>query len=218
MKKNQVIYQLTRHAITHYKKPFKGDYSLAIPTNLYVTDLFLKTRAQSTSNLSLIEKHNVTIKNKIQIKPANDSSAQQSSANQALQTINKDSHLQISQRKSNFAPPSTSPFTVLLLKEEKKLKPNKIVEEFPWTGLPGEQLATKPRTSYSVRAKVAMLAELALLNAALAVTCPALAEAKAATEIKLAAAPIVSAYELAPIPILYARTLAELAFSKAALA
>nr|AXZ97177.1 cell division protein FTSH [Eudorina sp. NIES-3984] len=152
--KNQVVYQLTRHAITHYKKPFRGDYSLAIPTNLYLTDLFLKLPAQSTSNLSLVENHNLTIKNKIK--------------NQnffKFFSSLKTSYINIiRQTKKKFTPPSTSPFSVLLLKEEKKLRPNKIVEELPWTGLPGEQLSTKPRASYSVRAKVALLAELSLSN------------------------------------------------------
>lgn len=152
--KNQVVYQLTRHAITHYKKPFRGDYSLAIPTNLYLTDLFLKLPTQSTSNLSLVENHNLTIKNKIK--------------NQSFLKFFsslKTSYINIiRQTKKKYAPPKTSPFSVLLLKEEKKLRPNKIVEELPWTGLPGEQLSTKPRASYSVRAKVALLAELSLSN------------------------------------------------------
>lgn len=152
--KNQVVYQLTRHAITHYKKPFRGDYSLAIPTNLYLTDLFLKLPTQSTSNLSLVENHNLTIKNKIKNQK---SSGFFSSLKTSYINI-------IRQTKKKLAPPSTSPFSVLLLKEEKKLRPNKIVEELPWTGLPGEQLSTKPRASYSVRAKVALLAELSLSN------------------------------------------------------
>nr|QKN19286.1 cell division protein [Eudorina cylindrica] len=152
--KNQVVYQLTRHAITHYKKPFRGDYSLAIPTNLYLADLFLKLPTQSTSNLSLVENHNLTIKNKIK---------NQSFFN-FISSV-KTSYINIiKQTKKNLTPPSTSPFSVLLLKEEKKLKPNKIVEELPWTGLPGERLSTKPRASYSVRAKVALLAELSLSN------------------------------------------------------
>jgi hypothetical protein len=152
--KNQVVYQLTRHAITHYKKPFRGDYSLAIPTNLYLTDLFLKLPTQSISNLSLVENHNLTIKNKIK-----NQNFLKFFSSLKISYINV-----IKQTKKKFAPPSTSPFSVLLLKEEKKLRPNKIVEELPWTGLPGEQLSTKPRASYSVRAKVALLAELSLSN------------------------------------------------------
>nr|YP_009532089.1 cell division protein FTSH [Volvox africanus]AXZ97312.1 cell division protein FTSH [Volvox africanus] len=126
----------------------------SIPTNLYLIDLFLKLPMQSTCNLSLVENHNLTIKNKIK--------------NQSFLKFYsslKTSYINIiKQTKKKFAPPSTSPFSVLLLKEEKKLRPNKTVDELPWTGLPGEQLSTKPRASYSVRAKVALLAELSLSN------------------------------------------------------
>ena len=51
-----------------------------------------------------------------------------------------------------------------MVKDSPKELQNKVVQEFPWTGLPGEQLSTKPRISYSVRAKVSMLAELSLSN------------------------------------------------------
>ena len=183
--KNQIVYQLTRHALTHYKKPFKGDYSLAIPTNLFVTDLFLKLPTQSIGNLSLVENHNLTIKQKIKYSSSsltagnhNQSSHYTSPCGERLseanhifegrsklKTKNNISYQKIKKNSSNFAPPSTSPFSVLLLKEEKKLRPNKIVEELPWNERRElEQLATKPRTSYSIRAKVAMLAELSLSN------------------------------------------------------
>ena len=171
--KNQVVYQLTRHAIAHYKKPFKGDYSLAIPTNLYSLDLFLKQPSQSTSNLSLIVNHNLTIKNKIKIRSKNNKKA-------PVQTIHHSLTKNFKTKKANstyLTPPSTSPFSVLLLKEEKKLKQNKIVEEIAWTGVSvsslglqdfqrdsGKHDETKPRTSYSIRAKVSMLAELSLSN------------------------------------------------------
>ena len=154
--KNQVVYQLTRHGITHYKKPFRGDYSLAIPTNLYLTDLFFKSPTRSTSNLSLVEKHNLTIKNKIK----------NQSFLKCFFSLKTSCINIIRQTEKKVAPPRTSPYSVLLLKEEKKLKPNKIVEELPWTGIPGELLSTKPRASYSVRAKVALLADLSLSNMA----------------------------------------------------
>ena len=146
----------------------------SIPTNLYVSDLFLKSPTRTTSNLSLVENHNFTIKPKINYTKNQTKSSPTKTeflfgsltAEQKQFTENnqKKSHLQLSKSNLNFTPPSTSPFTVLLLKEEKKLKPNKTVEELPWIGLPGEQLATKQRTSYSVRAKVSMLAELSLSN------------------------------------------------------
>ena len=61
-----------------------------------------------------------------------------------------------------LAPPATSPFSVLVLKEEKKLKPKKIVKEFPWAGLPGEQYANVSKATYSIRVKVALLADIVL--------------------------------------------------------
>nr|QIA46856.1 cell division protein [Pandorina colemaniae] len=170
--KNQVVYQLTRHSIAHYKKPFKGDYSLAIPTNLYSLDLFLKHPSQSTSNLSLIFNHNVTIKNKIKTR-----SQDTKKASAQIQKLNKETKNLKKKKVNEFSSYLTSPFSVLLLKEEKKLKTNKIVEEIAWTGVSasslglqdfqrdsGKQDETKPRTSYSVRAKVSMLAEFALAN------------------------------------------------------
>jgi hypothetical protein len=162
--KNQVVYQLTRHAIAHYRKPFKGDYSLAIPTNLYsFQELARSLPTQTTTNLSLISFNNVTMKPKINYTNPNKSILNKKSNDKPAALV-IGTHLKLKKLKKKIAPPSTSPFTVLLLKEEKKLKPNKIVEEFPWTGLPGEELATKARTSYSVRAKVSMLAELSLSN------------------------------------------------------
>ena len=171
--KNQVVYQLTRHSIAHYKKPFKGDYSLAIPTNLYSLDLFLKQPSQSTSNLSLIVNHNLTLKNKIKIRSQNNKKAPVQTNHHSLTKKYKTNKV----NSTSLTPPSTSPFSVLLLKEEKKLKQNKIVEEIAWTGVSvsslglqdfqrdsGKHDETKPRTSYSVRAKVSMLAELSLSN------------------------------------------------------
>nr|QIA46932.1 cell division protein FTSH [Volvulina compacta] len=155
--KNQVVYQLTRHAITDYKKPFKGDYSLTVPTNLYSLDLFLKKPTYSTSNLSLISYNNLTLKNKIKI-PESKSSA----ISKSKPSLNKKRN----QKQTKVGPRMgvASPFSVLLLKEEKKLKNNKIVEELSWTDLTGKLSETKSRITYSVRAKVAMLAELSLSN------------------------------------------------------
>ena len=61
-----------------------------------------------------------------------------------------------------LSPPAYSPFSVLTLKEEKKFKPTKVVSEMPWAGLPGEQLAQVSKSSYSIRVKVALLADMAI--------------------------------------------------------
>ena len=67
--------------------------------------------------------------------------------------------------KSQFlAPPASSPFSVLVLKEEKKLKHKKLIKETPWFGLPGEQYSLISKYNYSIRVKVALLADLVLSN------------------------------------------------------
>ena len=185
--KNQIYYQLSRHAITHYKKPFKGDFSLAIPTNHFSFDLFLKSRPNNFMNnpsstlLTHPLSHGINIF---------DPEQKVDKANQAGPTAHLNLNTKLSSKRSLLAlpgsnstkeklstsellklsnntllaPPSTSPFSVLLLKEQKKLKATKIVKEIPWVGLPTEQLSLLPRVSYSVRAKVSALAELGFTN------------------------------------------------------
>ena len=63
-----------------------------------------------------------------------------------------------------LSPPSLSPFNILILKEEKKLNHKKSVKEIPWFGVPGEQLSLISKYNYSVRVKVALLAESLLSN------------------------------------------------------
>ena len=75
------------------------------------------------------------------------------------------SSLEIKTDKSQLlAPPASSPFSVLILKEEKKLKHKKLVKEMPWFGLPGEQFSLVSKYNYSIRVKVALLADLILSN------------------------------------------------------
>lgn len=63
-----------------------------------------------------------------------------------------------------LSPPSSSPFSVLILKEAAKLKHKKVVKELPWFGLPGEQYSLVSKYNYSIRVKVALLADLVLSN------------------------------------------------------
>ena len=64
----------------------------------------------------------------------------------------------------SLSPPSSSPFNVLVLKEEKKLKHKKLIKEIPWFGLPGEQFSLISKYNYSTRIKIALLADLVLSN------------------------------------------------------
>ncbi len=163
--KNQVIYQLSKHVVSHYKKPYKGDFSLLIPTNHFCFNLFLGLSSQKLRN-SFITPTSPLNLNKI-VTDSNQtysSSSRKNDENISNDDISKlSSSLQI-QKNQLLAPPATSPFSVLLLKEEKKLKPKQVVKEMPWSGLPGEQLALIAKSNYSTRVKIALLADMALSN------------------------------------------------------
>jgi len=157
--KNQVIYQLSRHAIVHYKKPYKGDFSLLIPTNHFALDLFLGSAPPKMRFIAQVPENPLPVQSIEQ-----EISYQNESNDQSSLTYKKFvSQLQLP-KKEIFSPPSTSPFTILLLKEQKKIKPKKIVSEMPWGGLSGDQLIQLPKASYSVRVKVAVLADIAIRN------------------------------------------------------
>jgi hypothetical protein len=171
--KNIIVYQLTRHALTHYKKPFKGDYSLAIPTNLFVNNInkvhSRGLEVNAWGNSTFIQK---TLKNKIPSKiklthgPKGDAPPIPL-GKASLGGLEASNKLDIKQGSIKLMRKNTrtsSPKIAFALKEERQFKHSKIVESLPWTSLPSEQLATKPRTLYSIRAKVAMLAERALSN------------------------------------------------------
>nr|YP_009185250.1 cell division protein [Phacotus lenticularis]ALO63577.1 cell division protein [Phacotus lenticularis] len=174
--KNQVAYQLTKHIISHYKKPYKGDFSLLIPTNHFCFDLFnsspqnvQRTRANSLtagSPLAINTKTNGSEKKTMidqQQISGSSKKAKPYSSSLHDHSTNLASALQLPKNQL-LAPPATSPFSVLVLKEEKKLKPKKIVKEFPWAGLPGEQYANVSKATYSIRVKVALLADMVLSN------------------------------------------------------
>jgi len=174
--KNKLVYQLSKHALSHYKKPYKGDFSLAIPTNHFCYDLFLgvspprKRRADLTASSPLpIQALNSALD------PASGanshagsgqsfshgSGGSNASANNSDQTLLSSLQISVAQV---FAPPATSPFHVLLMKEQKKLKPKKLVKDVPWSGLSYDQWMLLSKSNYSVRVKVALLAETAMKN------------------------------------------------------
>ena len=189
--KNLVVYQLTKHIISHYKKPYRGDFSLLIPTNHFCFDLF--TQRGSAPNVQRSKETNLTPSSPLSVSESlhslsptgdkkssfhdlsndpisslyNEASSNFDKKNNAFQTDENGqilaSSLQLPKNQL-LAPPATSPFSVLVLKEEKKLKPKKLVKEFPWAGLPGEQYANVSKATYSIRVKVALLADMALSN------------------------------------------------------
>ena len=70
----------------------------------------------------------------------------------------------IKNKQSLINPPASSPFNLLLMKESTKLKPTQTVKEMAWFGLPGEQYSLISKYNYSIRVKVALLADSVLSN------------------------------------------------------
>nr|YP_005089802.1 cell division protein [Dunaliella salina]ACS95065.1 cell division protein [Dunaliella salina] len=160
--KNQVLYQLSKHVISHYKKPYKGDFSLSIPTNHFCFDFF-KARNQNNSKIgkASISRQN-TVSPKIYHNQSSDVEQQKEGPRILPSRLLRPST-------EFLSPPATSPFSVLTLKEEKKFKTNKKVSDLPWTGKispQGESTSSqdsqKTGPAYSIRAKVALLADIAI--------------------------------------------------------
>nr|YP_009238400.1 cell division protein [Bracteacoccus aerius]AMO01278.1 cell division protein [Bracteacoccus aerius] len=169
--KEQSIYQLTKHAISHYKKPYKGDFSLLIPTNYFCFELFLGVSPPRTRRSGLTPKSPLDIKSiEKELNQSRDEAVLEQSFTNMSVSRNKRfpfdtlvSHLQLPSRKY-FAPPPTSPFTILMMKEQKKLVPKKLIKQIPWNGLSWEQMMLLSKVNYSIRVKVALLADIAIRN------------------------------------------------------
>jgi hypothetical protein len=167
--KNQVLYQLSKHVISHYKKPYKGDFSLSIPTNHFCFDFF-KGQSLYHNRFGKASKNRVnSVSPKI---PAFDNSQGEQKNNTGMRTSKQKLPSRLLRSSTELlSPPATSPFSVLTLKEEKKLKTHKKVNELSWTGKEGisskgadsaNNDAQKTGPAYSVRAKVALLADMAI--------------------------------------------------------
>jgi hypothetical protein len=160
--KNQVLYQLSKHVISHYKKPYKGDFSLSIPTNHFCFDFF-KERNQNNSRIG---KASISRQNTISPKIYNNQTPNVEQPKQGPRIL---SSRLLRPSTELLSPPATSPFSVLTLKEEKKFKTHKKVSDLPLTGKissQGENTSSqdsqKTGPTYSIRAKVALLADIAI--------------------------------------------------------
>jgi len=204
---NQMIYQLNRHSLVDYKRPYKGDFSMGIPTNFFVQNFYSNSENHSnsiflSSGLPKISKNLSHLdapfpeaagygrlgegkNNRYPIYPLPIDSIEHSLLKQGFGEKEKidnaflpsrrleggesikrtnsffKSRLQVSQEQV-FAPPATSPFTILMMKEQKKLKPKKIIHENSWGGLSTDQLISYQKESSSVRSKVALLADITM--------------------------------------------------------
>eukprot|EP00879_Flechtneria_rotunda_P000025 GHRR01000040.1.p1 GENE.GHRR01000040.1~~GHRR01000040.1.p1 ORF type:complete len:4009 (+),score=-479.29 GHRR01000040.1:2478-14504(+) len=198
---NQMIYQLSRHSISDYKRPYKGDFSMRIPTNSFIQNFwnggFSKTTEKKTvsmrgtqiedsqfsaGGINLQSRQSPTYPLPIDsveysfgktekqgFSETTDTAFQYSfaktnnyrNAGVGQSSTFQKSCLQIGKEQA-FAPPATSPFTVLMMKEQKKLKPKKILQENSWGGLSADQIISYEKESHSVRAKVASLAHMTM--------------------------------------------------------
>nr|YP_009492313.1 cell division protein [Stauridium tetras]AWI68948.1 cell division protein [Stauridium tetras] len=160
--KNQMIYQSSRHSITDFRKPYKGDFSMDIPTNLYNKDFYsfktfsnhLKPIRQKKYPISL-SKFDKNIMNQ------SNQTIEQNNQKLSASKVFNISRLQILSE-TFFAPPATSPFTILMMKEQRKLKPKKIIKQMPWNSFVTENIISSNKDS--VRVKVAILADMTLRN------------------------------------------------------
>lgn len=160
--KNQMIYQSSRHSINDFRRPYKGDFSMTIPTNLYNKNLYSFKKFSKNSKPTHQKKYPILI-------PSNNESVSiKKEKNYMSENSNIDStisqsfisRLQIASE-SFFAPPATSPFTILMMKEQKKFKPKKVVKQISWNSFVAENITTGPET---IRVKVAILADMTLRN------------------------------------------------------
>nr|WVD55840.1 cell division protein [Tetradesmus sp. JML-2023a] len=182
---NQMIYQVNRHSISDYKRPYKGDFSMGIPTNFFLQNFYSKFEKNSTSifknsqfstgGVNFVDRNSPisplpidSIENSLfhqglAEKEKSDSAFQNSFRSETFKKgiFNFQSRLQMS-KEQIFAPPATSPFTILMMKEQKKLKPKKIVQETSWGGLSTDQMISYQKENSSVRAKVAVLADITM--------------------------------------------------------
>jgi SpoVK/Ycf46/Vps4 family AAA+-type ATPase len=168
--KNQMISQVTRHMMVHYKKPYKGDFSMTIAANRMNFQLFLGVSPPITRH------SNLTVENPLPYKdlPGFEQNSGSSLGKNPQFSSTTDwksesqfqsfaSFLQIP-KEQKFSPSSISPLSLLMLREQKKLKPKKKVKELSWFGLPSDQANAMSKASYSIRVKVAILADLAISN------------------------------------------------------
>lgn len=153
------VYKTSKHLLSHYKKPYKETRGLA--TNHFSFTFLFGDVSNKIRNNELKLSSGLAIQ---VIKKENELTYKSSSVNSNNRKVSLSSLLINHSTGENLAPPASSPFSVLLLKEATKLKHKKTVKEIPWFGLPGEQYSLVSKYNYSIRIKVALLADLVLSN------------------------------------------------------
>nr|YP_009238018.1 cell division protein [Neochloris aquatica]AMO00827.1 cell division protein [Neochloris aquatica] len=180
---NQSIYQLSRHKILDYKRPYKGD-SFLIPANFYNKNFYSNkiyktfglpdsTKMNSLDSNNLANKNQISNFRKKQKKhPFPLSFIERITKTTNSTSLNNTNPFLTSrlqkQSEEFFAPPSTSPFTILMMKDQKKLKLKK-ANFIPWTIIKSQnnQFIEKSGTeslNQTIRSKIAELADITLRN------------------------------------------------------
>nr|AWI68483.1 cell division protein [Pediastrum duplex] len=158
--KNQMIYQSSRHSINDFRRPYKGDFSMLIPTNLYNKNLYSFKTFLNNTKPTHQKKYPISLPSLLQSQNKSGADANTIENKMFGQSFNI-SRLQIASE-NFFAPPATSPFTILMMKEQRKLKPKKVVKQISWNSFVAENIITSKNDS--IRAKVAILADMTLRN------------------------------------------------------
>ena len=160
---NQIMYQLSKHMINHYKKPYKGDFSLLIPPNHFALNLFSASSSPQIRKSFYAPSGHSSMKYKQKLESQ---TKKEKLGSLSFSESEKDHLVSLLQIESNqlLAPPATSPFSILLLRENRKLKPQQLVKEMPWGGFPSEKLALIEKFNYSIRVKIALLTNLMVSN------------------------------------------------------
>lgn len=159
----EILYKNNKHLLSHYKKPYKEVRGLA--TNHFCFtflfgDIFAKIRSNEIKLSSglvvqIMKKQNQSKLNSMKSNTKNKSFNSANSIYSSTLSVNSS----IAQ-----SAPASSPFNILILNDSTKLKHKKAVKEMAWFGLPGEQFSLVSKYNYSIRVKVALLADLVLSN------------------------------------------------------
>nr|WLG71283.1 cell division protein [Chlorophyceae sp. KF-2023a] len=158
------MYGKIRKTLTLYKKPYKGDFSSLIPSNFFSFEYFLGINPRRTRRKGRTPTHPMGTKirdiSRSSFSAHSDGNQMSSGLNMSLSKTSLRSKLDIY---SSTNRPALGNSLSLHIKNDKKLKPKKVVQTLPWlANLASAGTMSKP--SYSIRVKVALLSSRTLSN------------------------------------------------------
>jgi hypothetical protein len=184
---NHNVHVFTRHALTHYGRPFRGDFSEHIAVHHFAFDLFSNPSSSafrtdgknadfnpSVYGVNVTEKRGrqgLTVKSplpidqlevqkKAQLNNGHDSTDPSSVAENGKSPSHMTavSRLKV-KRPTPLKPAAASPLQLLALKAERTVQPLEVVPEWPLTGFSEEQQRNMTRVRQVIRTKVSVLAQ-----------------------------------------------------------